>query len=187
MARPYIFLSYARGDADRAAGFRESLNRIGMDVVDGRDLRGPGLEAAIRDAVAFRACFSAAADATPVYARDEVDLAIAEVRSGRRTVDWLAPVKLTECDIPALPVLTLADLATPTSAGVPVTKVLVDTPPPELRNSVRVDNIHAKNLETYGKRGDGAQATRLETNDVQLKSVIVDDNGVIAGHDARQK
>jgi hypothetical protein len=182
MPKQHVFVSYVRADAELLGFVRDAVRATGMEFVDSRNLRGPGIETAIRDAALFVACFSANAEGTATYVRDELEFAIAEVRSMRRDAAWLVPVKLTQCEVPSLPILTVADRVDPkVGAGGPIT-LHVAVPAGDLHNLIGADNVHAHDVEVLALDGERSSTAGSEKNEARFGTVISDGKAVFVAH-----
>jgi CheY-like chemotaxis protein len=107
-AEGHAFISYVREDSHRVDELQQMLEAAGVPVWrDTADL-GPSddwrvrIRQAITDnALVFIACFSQASVARQrSYQRDEIILAIEQLRQRRPDVPWLIPVRFDECLIP---------------------------------------------------------------------------------------
>ena len=106
-AKPHVFLSYVREDAERVARLAADLEARGIETWLDRHQIKPGqqwqkaIEDAIRSGAFFIACFSQAyASRTRSYVNEELLLAIAEVRLRPEEASWFIPIRLDDCKIP---------------------------------------------------------------------------------------
>lgn len=106
----YVFLSYVHEDADAVEALESKLQGAGLTTW--RDTHGipPGtrwretIREAIRRGSAFIACFSANSERKDrTYMREEIIVAIEELRLRPRNRAWFFPVKLSPCDVPDIP------------------------------------------------------------------------------------
>jgi hypothetical protein len=116
----YAFISYVHEDAVAVEVLESRLQSAGVSTWrDTRDIP-PGsrwrdeIRQAIRRGASFIACFSANSERKDrSYMREEINVAIDELRLRPRNRAWFFPVKLSPCAIPATPLApgeTLADI-----------------------------------------------------------------------------
>jgi hypothetical protein len=105
----HAFLSYVREDSAAVDRLERVLRAAGIsvwrntDLNPGDDWRSRIREAITQDALAFIACFSASSASREVsYQREELTLAIEQIRLRRPGIAWLLPVRLDDCVIPDL-------------------------------------------------------------------------------------
>lgn len=108
MADPHAFISYVREDAGVVDEIQAALEAAGVPVW--RDVHsvwpGEDWEERIRDAIeddalVFIACFSAASEARErSYQREEIVLAVEQLRRRAPDRPWFFPVRLSDCRIP---------------------------------------------------------------------------------------
>lgn len=105
----HAFLSYVREDSGAVDRLERILRAAGVSVWRDTDLR-PGEDwririrhAITRDALAFIACFSTnSTSRESSYQREELTLAIEQLRQRKPDTSWLLPVRLDDCIIPDL-------------------------------------------------------------------------------------
>lgn len=117
---PHVFLSYVHEDRETVARLVAELEALGFAVWLDRAQLGPGdrwkdeIRSAISQGAAFLACFSAAFGAKGrSYMREELALAVEELRLRPREQTWFVPVRLDSEPVPPLPISgheTLHDL-----------------------------------------------------------------------------
>lgn len=95
MSMRQVYVSHAAEDLEDVRRLVGILEAVGIGVVTGQP-------DAIAGASMFLACFSAGADGTARYDRDELQRAGRHARLVGGTPPWLAFAKLTPCEIPAL-------------------------------------------------------------------------------------
>lgn len=116
----HAFVSYVSEDLDRVTALAAALRDYQITVwLDRREL-APGadwrsdIRAAIRGGLSFIACFSAASESRGrSFMREEIEVAIEEMRLRSPRQTWFIPVKLDDCEIPDLPLspgATLRDI-----------------------------------------------------------------------------
>jgi hypothetical protein len=106
----HVFISYVREDSAAVDRLQRSLEDAGIrvwrdtaDLWPGEDWAAKIHQAITDDALVFIACFSKASAARErSYQREEVLLAVSQLRLRRPDVPWLIPVRLDDCEIPAL-------------------------------------------------------------------------------------
>ena len=106
----HAFLSYVRGDTNRADDLQRMLEAAGVRVWrdttnlwPGEDWRAKIRLAITQGAFVFIACFSCQGIARQVsFQREELRLAIEQMTLRRPDVPWLVPVRFDDCDIPDL-------------------------------------------------------------------------------------
>ena len=106
----HAFVSYVSEDRDRVAAIADALRDYGVTVwLDRRDI-APGadwqsaIRAAIRGGLCFIACFSHASESKGrSFMRQEIAVAIEEMRLRSPRQTWFIPLKLDDCEIPDLP------------------------------------------------------------------------------------
>jgi hypothetical protein len=104
----HAVISYVRRDSDRADTIQTALEAAGVrvwrdtrDVWPGDDPRARIREAITGDALVFLACFSSRGLAVVKSSqRDELFLAVDELRLRSPGAPWLIPVRFDECEIP---------------------------------------------------------------------------------------
>lgn len=117
----HAFLSYVRQDSSEVDRIQRVLQAAGIsvwrddtDLQPGDDWRTRIRHAITRDALAFIACFSkASASRATTFQREELTLAIEQLRLRNPDAPWLFPVRLDDCLIPDLDIgrgRTLADI-----------------------------------------------------------------------------
>ncbi|MCW2878547.1 MAG: hypothetical protein JWQ95_2647 [Sphaerisporangium sp.] len=114
------FISYVSEDAALVDRLSSELNRSGVRVWLDRNELKPGqrwksaLRTAIREGSFFVACFSEQSERRGrSYMREEVTIAIDEIRLRPHDRAWFIPVQLTACTLPDLGISsteTLSDL-----------------------------------------------------------------------------
>jgi CheY-like chemotaxis protein len=110
MSAGHAFISYVREDTDQVDWLQEMLEAAGVrvwrdtaDLWPGEDWRIKIQEAITSDALVFIACFSTRSVARPKsYQNEELTLAAEQLRQRRPGDPWLIPVRLDDCDIPAI-------------------------------------------------------------------------------------
>jgi TIR domain len=119
-AARYAFISYVHEDSEAVEALEAKLRAAGVPTW--RDTHGipPGtrwrdeIRQAIRLGASFIACFSMNSESRDrSYMREEILAAIDELRLRPRERAWFFPVKLSPCEIPAIPLgsgETLADI-----------------------------------------------------------------------------
>lgn len=108
--RGQVFISYIREDSacvDRLQGRLETAGlpvwRDTASVWPGEDWKAKVRKAITDDALVFLACFSqAGAMRNKTYQREELLLAVTEMRQRRPGEPWLIPVRFDACEIPDL-------------------------------------------------------------------------------------
>jgi TIR domain len=106
----HVFISYVREDSapvDRLQGTLEASGvRVWRDTASlwpGQDWKMKIRQAITSDALVFIACFSLASVArNRTYQREELLLAITQIRQRRPDEPWLIPVRFDACEIPDL-------------------------------------------------------------------------------------
>jgi hypothetical protein len=108
---PHVFISYVREDSDPVDRLARDLRTAGAEVWLDRDRRRPGArwQDAIRQAIQRGAFFLAVFSKNSTsrdrsYMREEVALAIEELRVRSRDRAWFLPVLLDPDTLPALPI-----------------------------------------------------------------------------------
>jgi tetratricopeptide (TPR) repeat protein len=103
------FLSYVSEDAERVRELASELRKYGVWPWLDRNELGPGLRwrdeirAAIQNGACFIACFSHFSEGRErSYMREEINLALDELRLRSPRQTWFIPVRLDECEIPDL-------------------------------------------------------------------------------------
>jgi len=116
----YVFISYVHEDAEAVDTLESELQAAGVSTW--RDTHGipPGtrwrdeIRQAIRNGASFIAYFSANSERKErSYMREEILVAIEELRLRPRDRAWFFPIKLSPCHIPEIPIgaaETLADV-----------------------------------------------------------------------------
>ncbi len=106
-AKPHVFLSHVREDAERVERLAADLEARGIGTWIDRHQIKPGqrwqkaIEEAIRSGSFFVACFSKAyATRTRSYMNEELLIAIEEVRLRPGKAAWFIPIRLDDCEIP---------------------------------------------------------------------------------------
>jgi TIR domain len=106
-AKPHVFLSHVREDAERVQRLADDLEARGIGTWVDRHKIKPGerwekaIEDAIRSGAFFVACFSQAyAARTRSYVNKELAIAIEEVQLRPETASWFIPIRLDDCEIP---------------------------------------------------------------------------------------
>jgi hypothetical protein len=109
--KPHVFLSHVREDAARVERLAADLKARGIETWIDRHKIKPGqrwqkaIEDAIRSGAFFVACFSHAySTRNRTYMNEELHIAVEEVRLRPAKTSWFIPVRLDDCEIPALPV-----------------------------------------------------------------------------------
>ncbi|MGY1683895.1 toll/interleukin-1 receptor domain-containing protein [Geodermatophilus sp. SYSU D01176] len=108
--KPIAFLSYVRDDASLVDRLEADLELASITVWRDSNWLEPGdrWKQKIREAISTRAvgivaCFSEASEQKDrTYMREEILLAVEEMRQRPRDWRWFIPVKLTPCKIPDL-------------------------------------------------------------------------------------
>jgi hypothetical protein len=115
----HAFVSYVREDSSRVDRLAEALRGAGLQVWRDKDQLLPGqrwqdeIRKAIRGGSFFLACFSEHSETKArSYMREELTIAIEELRLKPRDVAWFIPVKLGPCEIPSLAIGPGEDLST---------------------------------------------------------------------------
>jgi hypothetical protein len=100
-ARPHVFISYVTEDRDVVARLARDLTDLDFVVWLDRTSLAPGarwkaeIRRAIADGAAFFACFSTSSESRErSYMREELDLAVDELRRRPRNRAWFIPVLL---------------------------------------------------------------------------------------------
>lgn len=129
----HVFLSYRREDKERVERLYQELVSRGIDVWRDTDRLVPGerwrdrIRNAIEKGAFFVACFSRAyGREEPAYAREELTIAIEQMRQRPRDRVWFIPVALDADSVPRDPIgpnetlhdLQRVDLSADWSAGV---------------------------------------------------------------------
>jgi ActR/RegA family two-component response regulator len=104
----HAFISYVHEDTDRVEQLHQELQKAGIpvwrdraDLWPGQDWRAEIRRAITDNALVFIACFSTNSNAREKsYQREEVNLAIEQLRLRSPDVPWFIPVRFNECDIP---------------------------------------------------------------------------------------
>lgn len=106
---PHVFLSYVRADQDLVDRLVLDLRRAGIGVWIDREQIKPGqrwqcvIAAAIEEGTHFLACFSRAYQQRDrSYMNEELMLALDELRKRPQDRAWFLPLRLDDCEIPAL-------------------------------------------------------------------------------------
>ena len=108
--RGHVFISYVHEDSAKVEMLRRSLEDSGVrvwldtaDLLPGQDWEEEIRRAIIDDALIFIACFSSASVARRrTYQREELLLAVEELRLRRLDDVWFIPVRFDDCIIPLL-------------------------------------------------------------------------------------
>ena len=116
----HVFISYVREDTEVVDQLVQDFEQAGITYWRDKDDLPPGVfwKKAIKEAIAsgsvFLACFSSASEAKgSSFMREELAIAIEEIRRRPENRTWFIPVKLDECDVPDLqirPGLSLRDI-----------------------------------------------------------------------------
>lgn len=116
----HIFISYVSEDSETVFTIADALRSFGINVwLDKKDLSAgkrwkTEIKNAIRQGVFFLACFSdnyIKKDSS--FMNEELILAIEELRLKPFNTSWFIPIRLTNCEIPEMPIgvgATLRDL-----------------------------------------------------------------------------
>ena len=109
--KPHVFLSHVREDAERIDRLASDLEARDIETWIDRHKIRPGerwekaIEDAIRSGAFFVACFSTAYSARDrTYMNEELHIAFQEVRLRPADRSWFIPIRLDDCEIPALPI-----------------------------------------------------------------------------------
>ena len=108
MTESHAFISYVREDAESVDQLQEALQDAGILVWRDVDALWPGedwrlrIRSAITDgSFVFIACFSSNSERRPKsYQREEVILAVEQLRLRDARLPWLIPVKLEDVELP---------------------------------------------------------------------------------------
>jgi WD40 repeat protein len=106
----HVFISYVREDSEKVDQLQHLLEAAGIPVWRDRSALWPGQDwktkirnAITNEALVFLACFSTRGAARSAsYQREELVLAIEQLRLRRIDEGWLIPVRLDECQLPDL-------------------------------------------------------------------------------------
>jgi len=106
----HVFLSYVREDSAKVNRLQRLLEKAGVsvwrdtaDLWPGEDWAAKIRHAITNDALVFIACFSSAGVTRKrSYQREEVLLAVQELRQRRPDEPWLIPVRFDACTLPDL-------------------------------------------------------------------------------------
>ena len=106
----HVFISYVREDAAAVDRLQRMLEVAGIrvwrdtaDLSPGEDWAARIRQAITDDALVFIACFSKASMARErTYQREELLLALGQMRLRRPDEPWLIPVRFDDCSIPAV-------------------------------------------------------------------------------------
>lgn len=106
MSGQTIYVSHTLEDSAAAERLKGELTAAGFTIALNIHTIPPGrpkpaVQEAMKGAIRFLACFSSRYSAPTEYEEDELSWAIEEF-AARPAGEWLIPVKLTACDIPAL-------------------------------------------------------------------------------------
>lgn len=105
---PHVFLSYVHEDDAEVDELEASLKAAGLNVWRDHDALGPGADwkAKIRSAItgnalAFVGCFSENSEKKVKSGqRDELLLAVEEIRARPLDTEWFIPVRFADVDLP---------------------------------------------------------------------------------------
>lgn len=170
----HVFISYVSEDRQRVEHLATALSEFGVEVwLDRRRLPAGSdwkteIRSAIRSGMYFVACFSRASlTKDRSYMREEVSLAIEEMRLRSPHQTWFIPVKLDDCEIPDLaigPDLRLTDIHYLDLSSDPIRGAMT------LASSVRPSLTVSENLRQRAERA------REESTDaaIQLLSLAID-------------
>jgi hypothetical protein len=113
----HVFVSYVRQDSDLVDRLCATIEKSGVQVWRDRDKLEPGefwqdsIRRAISEGAYFVACFSDAYFRRHrTYMNTEIGLAIEELAARPRDSKWFIPVLLSDCSIPAIPIVGLGTL-----------------------------------------------------------------------------
>jgi hypothetical protein len=116
----YAFISYVHEDTAAVEALESKLEAAGVSTWRDAHELSPGsrwrdeIRQAIRSGASFIACFSVNSENKDrSYMREEIAVAIDELRLRPRDRAWFFPVKLSPCTIPAIPLTageTLSDI-----------------------------------------------------------------------------
>jgi hypothetical protein len=124
----HAFVSYVREDGGRVDRLQAALGDAGIRVWrdtaqlwPGQDWKAEIRRAIMADSLAFIACFSdSSSRREATYQRDELGLAVEQMRARAPGRPWLIPVRFAPCDIPDL------DLGGKPRARIPRRKAYLD-------------------------------------------------------------
>jgi hypothetical protein len=118
LAQPHVFISYVRENRDAVDRLAEELRNSGVTVwLDRDDIEGgarwkEAIKSAIRSGKFFIACFSKESNKRDIsYMREEITIAIDELRLRPSDKNWFIPVLLNECNIPSRRISAVEDLS----------------------------------------------------------------------------
>jgi tetratricopeptide (TPR) repeat protein/nucleoside phosphorylase len=108
---PHVFVSYVSENAEEVTRLCQELTDAGVHVwLDRQELPGGArwkdeIRRAIREGDFFIACFSKDySQRTKSYMNEELTLAVEELLKIPRERKWFIPLRLSECDIPEIPI-----------------------------------------------------------------------------------
>ena len=108
--RGHAFISYVHENAREIDLLQQALQSAGIrvwrdtdDLLPGEDWRARIHSAIVKDALVFLACFSSKSlSREKSYQREELRLAIDQIRLRKPEQSWLIPIRFDDCDIPDL-------------------------------------------------------------------------------------
>ena len=102
-----MFISYVREDSDAVDDIADAFESAGVTYWRDTDDLPPGvhwkraIRRAIEDGFVFLACFSSASEARDrSYMREELSIAIEEIRLRPEDRTWFIPAMLDPCNVP---------------------------------------------------------------------------------------
>lgn len=111
MSFTHVFVSYIRENAEQVDRLTSRLREAGIEVWIDREQILPGYrwQTAIREAIEtgsfFIACFSHEYETRDRnYMNEELAIAVEELRKRSIRTSWFIPVRLSECDVPPVPI-----------------------------------------------------------------------------------
>jgi hypothetical protein len=110
VSQPGVFISYVREDSDRVDSLQRTLEAASVPVWrdvthlwPGEDWRARIRYAITRDSIVFIACFSNESNVRRTsYQREELLLAIDQLRLRRPDDPWFIPIRFDDCSLPDL-------------------------------------------------------------------------------------
>jgi tetratricopeptide (TPR) repeat protein len=183
VAPRHVFVSYVREDADLVEQLADELRLRGVTVWLDKDALKPGsrwkdeITNAIRTGAFFLACFSDSAEAKErSYMREELALAIEELRLRSTDRAWFIPLLLSPCELPdraigggaRLSDLHFVDLSRDWQAG--IAKLLDALVPPadQIRALREFAAAKAREGDDVARADALAHAVRLSPGDESL-------------------
>ena len=108
--RGHVFISYVHENSYETDALQKALQSAGINVWRDTDKLLPGeywrvkiRDAIVKEAFVFLACFSSKSlSRERSYQREELSLAIDQIRLRKPDEPWLIPVRFDDCDIPDL-------------------------------------------------------------------------------------